>query len=142
MNLSQKQASELYAAARAWKDQGSRSKWRTEASLTLWDAVADLEKSDTDIPAMLWSSTEPPPMGCDIYVPTEMYIDRGWDDRCGGLARVIDCKWNARYEQHVIVVAEIPNHDYFWENNLRDKQMQLAESYAKDGQRAHPDPDR
>jgi len=33
-------------AAKAWAEQGSRSKWTTPQSLALWDAVASLEEAE------------------------------------------------------------------------------------------------
>ena len=45
--IGHKQTERLFRAARWWKEQGSRSKWKSEPSLNLWDTIVDIEKSLT-----------------------------------------------------------------------------------------------
>lgn len=43
--LTASQAMQLFQAARAWKNQGSRSRWSTGPSIVLWDLVDEFERT-------------------------------------------------------------------------------------------------
>ncbi len=144
MQPTQKQTDQLLQAAFDWKNQGSRSKWRTKASHALWDAVDEIQRQLTGEKRPIWDSADPPKPGYNIYIPDQWYMDHGEDDFCGGLGHVLKVEWSKRYNTHVIEIEERPNHGYFWENYLRGQQKRLKEE-CKDFatiRRAHTCPDR
>lgn len=73
-----------------------------------------------------------PKVGDIIYVPTQMYIDRGEDDVQGGRARVTKVKGT------FVTTREHPGNSYNWEC-LVHEQEKLEKEYGM--MWAHPDPD-
>ena len=84
--------------------------------------------------------TTAPQVGDDIYVRTALYIDRGYHDVMGGLARVTEVSTgiSAGKEVPFVQVFEHPRHSYNWEY-LVTQQDKLREEF--DERRAYPDPD-
>lgn len=81
-----------------------------------------------------------PEVGDDIYVRSHFFIDRGWDDVMGGLARVtrVYSGISAGKPTPFVEVAEHPGRGYNW-RILRDQQDRLQEQFGES--RAYPDPD-
>lgn len=80
-----------------------------------------------------------PPAGSKIYIPTEMYIDRGRDDILGGLATIIGYAENrfSRSGDVWVKVKEVPNQ--FSLQFLLENQTLWEKEYGN--QQARPDPD-
>ena len=81
-----------------------------------------------------------PKVGDEIYIRTSLSIDHGWDDICGGLAKVVRVTSgiSAGRPTPFVEVYESPGRSYNWEI-LAEEQEKLAEQYGT--KRAHPDPD-
>jgi hypothetical protein len=75
-----------------------------------------------------------------IYVDTELYLSRGKDDFCGGLAEVIEFRKdiNAVKPTPCVVIASKRQSQYNW-RLLTARQKQLRSVFGKTW--AHPDPD-
>jgi hypothetical protein len=84
-----------------------------------------------------------PPVGEDIYVPSQLYMSHGRDDFEGGLCRVAQVKGDLDGEYQSsgrawIEVEERPGHWFNWDV-LGPEQDKLRRQYGS--QRGHPDPD-
>lgn len=66
-------------------------------------------------------------IGDVIVVPSYLYIDRGEDDVCGGLATVVRMKveWGSRW----VYVNEVPGRGYNWDI-IGPDQDRLAAEYG------------
>lgn len=84
--------------------------------------------------------TRDPIKGDRIYIPSQLYIDRGWDDVQGGIATVREVKKGKGASKNDLFVSlvEVPGHSYNW-SYLRDEQKKLKKVYGR--QVARPDPD-
>ena len=78
-----------------------------------------------------------PEVGDKIYIPSEMYIDRGENDIAGGAA-VIAAVYDKRDTYWVSFVGFPPSRTWNYKF-LLEEQDKLSEEYA--GQEARPDPD-
>lgn len=134
--LTDAQARELLNAAIAWQEQGSRSKFKTNKTLNLWDVVESIKQKNT---RARHNGDDPPVVGTDIYVETHLYVSHGRDDVTGGLAQVAKVEWDEQQEAHFVMVLEHEGHNYRWEEGLREKQVELAKEFGDS--RAHPCPD-
>jgi hypothetical protein len=77
-----------------------------------------------------------PKVGDQIYVPTALYIDHGWDDMHGGLATV---SWvGEQWGSTCVRVQEFPGTTYTWDY-LYEDQEELEKEFGTS--RAHPCPD-
>jgi len=87
--------------------------------------------------------TQPPlpNTGGHIYVPSDLFLDHGEDDRIGGLATIskvaIENRGGADY--HIIEVKEFPGLTYNWELTLASEQKRLKKRFGN--MRAHYEPD-
>ena len=79
-------------------------------------------------------------VGDDVYIPSAFYIDRGQDDRVGGLAEVTSIKPSMSAGKMVpfITVKEIPGVTFNWQM-LSQEQEKLKAQFGNS--RAYPDPD-
>ncbi len=136
--LTEEQAAELFAAAQAWKAQGSRSKWNTRPSTKLWDVVDGIEKKNKK--RRRWNGAGVPEVGEDIYVQSAYYLSRGRDDFLGGLCEVAEVRTrtSAGKEVPFVSVVERPGHGYNWEI-LKEAQEKLAKEYGEYRGRECPD---
>ena len=82
-----------------------------------------------------------PKVGDDIYVPTELFLSHGRDDRRGGLAKVkkVEPGMSAGKTVHYVTTEEFPNLQHNWEGYLAEQQDRLKEEFGD--QRAYCDPD-
>ncbi|MFA6427321.1 MAG: hypothetical protein WCW16_02645 [Candidatus Magasanikbacteria bacterium] len=84
----------------------------------------------------------PPPVPNGyIYVPSDLFLSHGEDDRKGGLATVakvsIENRGGTHY--HIIETEEFPGLTYNWELDLGPQQEKLKKQFGSD--RAHYEPD-
>lgn len=99
----------------------------------------DLRSLDEKIKRTSFEGDGVPEVGQDVYVPTQLYIDRGEDDIRGGLAEVKAVRPNQfRQGDTSLELVEFPGSSYHW-NYLKGLQAELKKEFGN--QRAKPDPD-
>jgi hypothetical protein len=136
--LTEEQEHDLLAAARAWKAQGSRSHWRSDPSLRLWDMIEDIVATNT---RRRCPPDRDPKVGEDIYVGTSLYLSRGRDDFQGGLCEVSRVYKSMSGGEMVtwVEVKEKGGSGLNWEQFLKGEQAKLEKEFGD--KRGYPDPD-
>lgn len=81
-------------------------------------------------------AVEWPKTGEDIYIPTRMSLDHGWNDIHGGLAKVLGLKDDG-YGNIFVIVKEVDRQ--FNRQDLFEMQDELKKKFGD--KRAYPDPD-
>lgn len=80
-------------------------------------------------------------MGDKIYVPSDLFLDHGRDDRIGGIAMIAKVSVENRggKNYHIVEVKEFPGVFYNWELALLPEQARLKQRFGK--KMAHYSPD-
>ena len=121
------------------RDAIMRQRDRVEKKIKTTESL--LKKLQRQFESLRRRAARVPKVGEDVYIDSAFHIDRGEDDRVGGLARVTSVKTtiNVGKTVHVIGVKEVSD-QFYWENGIGLNQEELRKEFGH--KRAYPDPDR